>query len=224
MAELRRQYRDQLATLEDRILLMGNQAQRMLDDAMRALADRDRDAAHAVLRAEERIDALYRAVQDGVFTALALQGPVATELRLVAALIHCDLHLKRIGGLCVNIAHAALQDAEQETDPEMVAQLRDMGIHAGRAIGKTLEAFTRRDASLARTLPDLDDPIDQLNRAIFRRAVTWAAGDETRLDWVLRMVLVARYLERIGDHAVEIADQTVFVVTGDSRGLDSPPA
>ena len=221
MTELRREYRDRMTGLEDDLLAMGNRVLEMLAEAMTALAERDRQRAESVIRADDRLDALYEQVQAGVFTVMALQSPVASELRLLSAFMHSNIHLERMGDHCVTIGKFVILTEEFSDDPELGAQLQEMGQHASKLVTRSLEALARRDLDLVATLPELDDPLDQLNKGVFMRLVRLAAGDETRLDWAMRMVLVARLLERIGDHAVDIGEQVIFAVTGDTVELAS---
>ncbi len=214
MPKLRREYRDRLAELEDDLLTMGTRVLDMLSASMEALVRRDVSAAHEVIRSDDRLDALYNACEEGVLTTIALQSPVASELRLLAAFLHMNVHLERMGDLCVNIAKFVLLVEEFTDDPELTAQLQEMGGHARRVIARSLDAFSRRDLELVFSLPQLDEPLDQLNKGLFARLVRLAATDEERLDWAMRMVLVARYLERLGDHAVDIGEQVHFAVTG----------
>lgn len=225
MPKLRRHFRDRLATLEDDVLGMGQRVLDMLSEVMAALDDRDVARADQVIRADDRVDEIFRGVQAEVLTTLALEAPVASELRVVNALIHVNLHLERVGDLCVNTALFVRQVEHLLDDPGLMAQFQEMGQHAARVVASSLESFARRDADAARAVAVLDDPIDRLNKGLFRRLVELAAADEERLDWAMRMVLVARYLERIGDHGVDIAEQTIFVVTGETVELasNSPP-
>lgn len=213
MAELRRIFHERLDSLEDEVLGMGQAALRMISDAMAALVSRSAEQAQAVIAADEALDEIYSRVQEGVLTTLALEAPVASELRLVSALIHTSLHLERVGDLCVNIAKFAKLTKRSPADATLMAEVQEMGEHAWRAVNRSLQSFARRDVALARELNALDDPLDRLNRGLFRRLVQLAARDEKRLDWAFGMVLVARYLERIGDHAVDIGAQVEFVVT-----------
>ncbi len=221
MVELRREYRGRLSQLEDRLLEMGNRVLEMVSEAMSALADGDVQRGAAVIRADDRLDLLYSAMQEEIFTTMALQAPVASELRLLGALLHANIHLERMGDLCVNIGKFVQLTQDLPADPELMAQLQEMGHHARRVIARSLEAFARRDVDMVMELPGLDDPLNRLNKGLFRRLVQLAAADETRLDWAMRMVLVARYLERLGDHAVDIGEQAIFAVTGEAVELTS---
>lgn len=214
MAELRREYRTLLAGFEDGLLTAGRRCQELLSLGVSALHDGDPVRCEQVLRGGDQVTSDLRSIDDGLFSALALQAPVAGELRLMSAFIHTGVHLARIAQLCRNLAKTAAEVAGTPGDEQLEAQIADMGAYAGRQVGRALEALARRDAGLARRLHDLDDPIDRLNHAIFRRCVEYAAGSEDLLDRAMHMVLVARYLERIGDHAVMIGDRVVFAVTG----------
>lgn len=219
MAELRRAYRDRLAGLVDQALEMGALAADMIPEVMGALQDHDAERARRVIRADDLVDDHHRQLQDGVLTLLALESPVASELRLISSLIHVNIHIERMGDYCVNVAKFIAYATEWNPDPELSAQLQEMGVHTRTLATKALEAYARRDVDLARQLPSLDDPIDRLNRGLFHRLVTLAAEQESTLDWAMSMVLVARYLERLGDHAVDIGEQVIFVVTGESQAL-----
>ena len=221
MAKLRREYREGMSGLEDRILSMGGRVVEMLTESMEALAAHDEDRADVVIRADDLLDEQYEDVHDTILTLLALQAPVATQLRLLSAFIHCNIHLERMGDLAVNIAKiVSLVDVDSE-DPELMAQVQDMAQHARRVIERALEALAKRDLDIVAELPALDDPIDKLNRGLFKRMVRLAIVEESKLDWAMRMVLVSRYLERMGDHAVDIGEQVHFIVTGDNIELAS---
>jgi phosphate transport system protein len=219
--KLRREYRAELSGLEDRILSMGSRVLDMLSEAMEALADHDVQRAEAVIRADDYLDEQYEDVHEHILTTIALQAPVATQLRLLSAFMHCNIHLERMGDLCVNVAKIVTFIAHEAGDPELMAQVQEMAQHARRVIERALEALAKRDLDIVAELPELDDPIDKLNRGLFKRMVRLAIDDEQALDWAMRMVLVSRYLERMGDHAVDIGEQVYFIVTGRNIELAS---
>jgi phosphate transport system protein len=214
-SELRHQYHQRLAELEDRLLGMGHAVLDMLDEVMIALREGDSDRAAAVIRADNDVDQRYREVQGCVYTLLARQAPVAGDLRLLTATMHANIHLERMGDLCVNIAKLLTLAGAQSPDPDLGAQLEEMGTRAARIIRQSLDAFAGRDPDSARRLDRLDDPIDRLNKGLFQRLETLAASDERQLRWAIGMVLVARSLERLADHAVDIGGQVIFAVTGE---------
>ena len=219
MAELRRAYRERLAALVDDVLQTGALTVDMLPEVMAALRDHDTERAARVIRADDVVDARYRALQDDVLTLLALEGPVASDLRLLSSLLHVGIHVERMGDYCVNVAKFVTSATQWRPDPELSAQLQEMGVHVTTVAERALEAYARLDVDLARQLPGLDDPVDRLNKGLFRRLVTLAAQEASALDWAMSMVLVARNLERLGDHAVDIGEQVLFVVTGEAAEL-----
>jgi phosphate transport system protein len=211
--QLRREFRGQLSALEDGLLTAGGQVLDLLDGAMEALAQGNPDRAASVVASRSRTVEQHNALQEDILRTITLQAPVASDLRLLASFIPVNLHIARMGGLCRNIAKTAAEEHAGGEDPQIKAQLGDMAQHTRRVIERALECFARRDVELARTLPELDDPIDTLNRSIFARTVQLASG-EGNFEWVMRMLLVARYLERMSDHAVEVGEQTQYAVTG----------
>jgi phosphate transport system protein len=217
-AELRRQYRAEKLAVEDRLLGMGGTVLDLLRTATAALQDRDVERAEEVKRADARLDAESRALQDEILRLVALQAPVASELRTVALYLYVNIHLERMSDLCRNVARAAAS-AQPDEDAQVRAQIEEMSRHAQRVIETMLQAFAQRDADLARTLPALDHPLDVLNRSIFRRTteLVTAEGD---FEWAMRLVLVARYIERMADHAVDIGEQIIYAVTGRLESLD----
>jgi phosphate transport system protein len=210
----RQHYRSRLFLLEDRLLVMGDGVVDMAGEAVTALTAGDVQRAAAVVRSDDRLDDEHQELQEEILTLLALQAPVASELRLVSACLHVSGHLERMGDLCVNIARSVQAAGHTPGDAPTLAQLDDMGHRARRLVRRSLDAFARRDVGLATGLAGLDEPIDRLNRQLFRRLVELAAADSSLLDWAMRMVLVARYLERLADHAVDVGRQTVFLVAG----------
>ena len=153
-------------------------------------------------------------MHQGVLSLIARQAPVATDLRLIAALLDVIRHVERMGDQCVNIAKLIpLAGPPPADDAGMLGRLLDMGRHAGVLVEQAKRAFAERDVALAEELVQLDDELDRLNRESFPLALRFA-DDPAGLEWAMRMVQVARWLERIGDHAVDIGEQTAFVVTG----------
>lgn len=212
---------DKLDDLLARLVELGERTDAMLGDASTALHDGDAALADTVVAADRRVDLLDEEVQEGVLLTIALHGPVASDLRLLTGMLRASLHLERMGDYAVNVAKAAKRVVHHPADPDLAAQLAEMSDRA-REVGRTaVRSFVHRDADLAGTVPHLDDGVDRLNIGIFKRLVRLAADDERRLEWATRMILVARLLERYGDHGVDLAEQTVFVVTGRSVELSS---
>ena len=163
---------------------------------------------------DDRIDGRFLEVHQGILSLLALQAPVAGDLRTVAALLHVIKHAERMGDQCVNIAKVLpLVGYNPPADEPLLDRIFKMGKLARSEVAQAKQAFVLRDVSLAQDLVRQDDEINQLNREVFRRAVE-VGTDEDRREWAMTMMLVARALERIGDNAVDIGEQVAFVVTG----------
>jgi phosphate transport system protein len=210
----RQQFREQLANLESQALEGLDMVVAALDRALEALQQRDIELALIVVNDDDRIDGRYLEVHQGILSLLALHAPVATDLRVVAALLHVIKHVERMGDQCVNIAKLIPLDGhEAPVDEELMRQIERMGLCARSQVVQSKHAFAERDAGLAEDLVRQDDEINRLNRDIFKRAIE--IGDEPDVrEWAMHMTLVARCLERIGDNAVDVGEQTAFVVTG----------
>ncbi len=216
MNDARRNFHNQLGMLEAQLVLEGERALAALANADRALTARDASAADAIIAADDEIDSLYIAVERGVLELLALQTPVASDLRLVSAMMHINLHLERIGDMAVNIAKAVKLTPALPSSAKIVENLSEMAAIAERMVNAALRSFADRDLELAMQLPSMDDPIDRLNRGMVKE-VAACASDPGLLEWALRMMIVSRQLERVGDHAVDIGEQVAFLLTGQFR-------
>jgi phosphate transport system protein len=189
-----------------------------LEQALEALLGGDLALCDQVVRGDDEVDALYLDVEQRILHLFALQTPVATDLRLLTALLHINLHLERVGDQAVNMAKIAkLADGLPQIS-DVLRDLEEMGASALRMVRTAMVALARRDVDLARTLPELDDPIDQLNRGMLPKVLE-ASGDKRMLEWGIRMYVMSRQIERIGDNAVDIGEQVAFLVTGQFREL-----
>jgi phosphate transport system protein len=214
MQETRHQFREDLKSLERQALEGLDMVVGQLDRALESLGYQDVELAGMVVADDDRIDGRYLEVHQGVLSMLARQAPVATDLRLVAALLHIIRCVERMGDQCVNIAKLVpLSGYEAPKDKEIVDAIERMGQLARSQVSQAKEAFASRNVDLAQDLVRQDAEINRLNREIFKRAVD--VGDDLDMrEWAMFMILAARCLERIGDNTVDIAEQTVFVVTG----------
>ncbi len=210
----RQHFQEELAKLEESALGGLDMVAQALDRALETVQHRDVELASMVIADDDRIDGRYLEVHQGILSLLALQAPVAGDLRLVAALLHVIKHVERMGDQCVNMAKLVpLAGHEPPADAELLANLARMGGLARSLVVQSKQAFSRRDVGLAEDLVRQDDEIDKLNRACFRRALEIGDDPDPR-EWAMHMMLIARCLERIGDNAVDIGEQCAFVVTG----------
>jgi phosphate transport system protein len=223
--ELRHQYREALKELEQQTLGGLDLVTQQLDRALEAVNYQDAELAGLVVADDDRIDGRYLEVHQGVLSLLARQAPVATDLRIVAALLHMIRCIERMGDQCVNIAKLVpLSGYESPKDKDILDAIERMGRHGRSQVGQAKEAFATRNVELAQDIVRQDAEINRLQRMIFRRAVEIGDDVEER-EWAMYMILIARALERVGDNTVEIAEQVAFVVTGLFREIaDDAPA
>ncbi len=219
VASHRRQFREELERLEEQALGALDLVRTTLGRTMEALTERDIELAAIVVADDDRIDGRYLEVHQGLLSLLALQAPVAGDLRVVAALLHVINHAERMGDQCVNIAKLLpLTGYEPPVDDEILLRIERMGALANSEVAQAQQAFRRRDVGLAQDLVRQDGGLGRLNKEIFRRAVEIGTNPDVR-EWAMTMMLVARALERIGGNAVDIGEQVAFVVTGQFREL-----
>ena len=214
MPESRQKYAEELRELEERTLGGLDLVSETLGRALEVIEHRDMELAEMVIADDDRIDGRYLEVHQSILTLLATQAPVATDLRLISALLHLIKSIERMGDQCVNIAKLVpLAGHEPPVDDRMLRDVITMGRQVRSLLSQAKQAFAGRDVELARDLVRGDDVVDNLNRECFRLAIE-IGDEEDRREWATSMLLVARALERMGDNAVDIGEQTAFVVTG----------
>ena len=209
-------FQEELDALELELRLEGELVLRSLRGAVEAVCTQDDELADEVIAFDDDVDRQYAVVAQGIELLLARQTPVASDLRLVLALLHDNLHLERMGDLCVTIAKLTKLSHELAPDASMLDGFKEMGERAEQMIRVAMRALEERDRIAAESLLELDELIDRANRRVVNRLLEIGHDEEMR-EWGLRMILVSRCLERIGDHAVDIGEQTAYLVTGEFR-------
>jgi phosphate transport system protein len=210
----RETFRERIAELEDAALGGLDLVVEQLDRTLEALEHVDVELAALVINDDDRVDGRYLEVHQGILSLLALQAPVAGDLRLVAALLHVIRSVERMGDQCVNIAKVIpLSGHEPPVRGEILSRLIEMGRCARAEVLQAKRCFAERDVEMAEDLVRADRDVNRINRELFRMAVEIGDDIDTR-EWAMHMTLVSRALERIGDNAVDIGEQTAFVVTG----------
>jgi phosphate transport system protein len=210
----RTHFQEELEKLEAQALGGLDMVVDALDRALETVQHQDVELAAMVISDDDRIDGRYLEVHQGILSLLALQAPVAGDLRIVAALLHMMKNIERMGDQCVNMAKLVpLAGHHPPSDARILGHIQTMGDQARQQVIQCKQAFTRRDVQLAQDLVRQDDQIDRLNREVFHLALE-IGDDQDRREWAMHMMLVARCIERIGDNAVDIGEQTAFVVTG----------
>lgn len=218
MAMLRWDYRTSLIELEDQVLTFGRQAQSMVPVAVDALSTPSADIARRVLALDDALDIGTYRVEARIIELLTLQAPVADEMRLLLSLQKVASSIERIGDYCVNVSRlgAELADVDGE-DPQLVDQIHELGRRAERAVRTGLDCFSQRRPDGVDRVEHVEDQLDLLHEGLTARLIEHATTGREQTQWAVRMILASRQLERVGDHAVAIAEEGAFVATGARR-------
>jgi phosphate transport system protein len=207
-------YSEELERLEEQGLGGLDLVTLALERTMEATQHQDIELAQLVIADDDRIDGRYLEVHQSLITLLATQNPVATDLRLISALMHILKNVERMGDQCVNVCKLIpLTGHEPPADEKMLDRIMKMGKQVRTMISQAKRAFEDRDVDMARDLVRRDDIVDNLNRECFHVALE-IGDDVDKREWAMTMMLAARALERVGDNAVDIGEQVAFVVTG----------
>lgn len=214
MVDQRSHFHQELESLEQLMLDIAEQAEGMVGAAVEALVTQNETLASDVVARDDEIDRKHNDVHGRWINLMARQQPMGSDLRLMSAVLHLNMTLERTGDQCVNIAKLARLTGGLPTSDRIVEQIREMGDLVRPMIRTAAQAFVRRDSDEARLLPAMDEPVDRINRRMYLEVV--ACGPNPKLlEWATHMMMAARALERIGDQAVDIGEQVVFLVTGD---------
>jgi phosphate transport system protein len=211
---MRVEFQQELDALEAGFQEAGAVAVRSIRGAVDALRTQDVELCDEVVAYDDEVDERYLALEKQIEVLLARQTPVAGDLRLVLALLHSGLHVERIGDQCVTVAKLTKLSAHLGTQQVVVEGLVDMGERCEQMVRAALDAFAARDVQQARGLHALDELVDRGNRQVFSEVLGFV-HDAEALEWGMRQITVARCFERIGDNAVDIGEQTAFLVTGE---------
>jgi phosphate transport system protein len=203
---------EELESLQGKLLEMGGLAEERVRAAVEGLVSRDRALNEEVLRGDEPINRLHIEIDERCFRLLALHQPMATDLRQIVAAVKINTDLERVGDLAVNIAEAAGRYALHAPVKKLI-DIPRMGYIAQAMLRDALDAFVRRDVLLARQVLNADDELDGLKTQVFRELLTYMLQDPTTVEPSLALILVSRHLERIGDHATNIAEDVIFMVS-----------
>ena len=207
-----RRFQEELEQLKQRLLEMGGLAEEQVRLAVKGVVDRDTVLIARVLEGDEPINALHIEIDSRCFTLLALHQPMAVDLRSIMAAVKINTDLERVGDLAVNIAEAARRYATHPPVKKLI-DIPRMAAIAQSMLRDALDAFVRRDTGLAQQVLDADDGLDDLKTQIFRELLTYMLQDAATIEPALDLVLMSRHLERIGDHATNIAEDVIFVVS-----------
>jgi phosphate transport system protein len=205
-------FQDELEQLKTRLLEMGGLAEDRLRLSIKSLVDRDLAAVEKVLSGDAAINQLHIEIDDRCFKLLALHQPMAVDLRGIVAAVKINTDLERVGDLAVNIAEASRRYLQHPPVKELV-DLPRMAVIAQDMLRSALDAYVRRDTALAQAVLDRDDELDALKTKVFRDLLTHMLRDAATIQPSLDLILVSRHLERIGDHATNVAEDVIFMVS-----------
>jgi phosphate transport system protein len=214
--EIRKRYHEDLKDVELAVQAMAAAAEKMVETAAQVLTSADLAQADELIADDDEVDSFHLVIERRILGLFAMQTPVASDLRLLTALLHIIFHLERVGDMAVNIAKLTKLTQGLPRSGAVLQYLNEMVEIAVGMLRTAMDALARRDVDLCRRLPEMDEPIDRLNRGMLNRILE-LSDDKELLEWGIRMHVVSRQLERIGDHAVDIGEQVAFLVTGEFR-------
>jgi phosphate transport system protein len=207
-----RHFQEELEGLQTRLLEMGGLAEERVRAAIDGLVSRDVALIDRVLRGDEPINDLHMEIDSRCFKLLALHQPMATDLRAIVAAVKINVDLERVGDLAVNIAEAARRYVTHPPVKKLI-DIPQMGDIAQAMLRDSLDSFVRRDTRLAQQVLNEDDRLDGLKTQIFRELLTYMLQDPATVEPALDLILISRHLERIGDHATNVAEDVIFMVS-----------
>ena len=221
MIEPRRHFHDELDNLVEQLTAMADLAERAVGKAVQALLASDGELADEVVAEDQAVDDLYLDIHQLWLETMALQTPVAVDLRLMSVVLHLDVTLERMGDQATNIAKVVRSIEGLPQEPMILEHIREMGDLVGPMVRTAMDAFVQRDLGLAMRVPEMDEPVNRLNRSMARE-IAICGRDHDLLEWAVPMLMVSRALERVGDQAVDIAEQVAFLLTGEFQEFTRP--
>ena len=207
-----RHFQEELEQLKTRLLEMGGLAEEQVRLAVKALMERDRELIELTLHGDDPLNRLHIEIDGRCFTLLALHQPMAVDLRSIVAAVKINTDLERVGDLAINIAEAARRYAQHAPVKKLI-DIPRMATIAQSMLRDSLDAFVRRDTTLAQQVLDADDALDALKTQVFRELLTYMLADPHTIEPSLDLILISRHLERIGDHATNVAEDVIFMVS-----------
>ncbi|MGH7790500.1 MAG: phosphate signaling complex protein PhoU [Candidatus Binatia bacterium] len=223
-AHIDRHYEEELQELRHMLLEMGGFVEKQIADAMRALVDRDDDSARLVIERDKTVNRMDVQIDDICLRLLALHQPAARDLRLITTSLKITTDLERAGDMAENICERVIE-LSREPQLKPLIDLPRMGAIAQGMLRQALDAFVREDADMALAVCHQDDAVDQLTDQVLRELLTFMMEDPHTISRALRLIFISKYLERLADHATNIAEMVIFMVKGKSiRHMDRPPS
>ena len=216
-------FQEQLATLKERLLVMGGLAEERVRAVMEAVVERDLSLVERIQTGDEPLNQLHIEIDDRCFKLLALHQPMAADLRAIVSAVKINTDLERVGDLAVNIAEAVRRYLHHPPVKKLI-DIPRMAEIAQKMLRESLDAFVRRDVELAQGVLNQDDLLDTLKTQVFRELLTYMLQDQTKIEPALDLILISRHLERIGDHATNVAEDVIFMVSARDVRHHPPPS
>lgn len=210
---MRQIFHQELKKLKSEVVMIGTLTEKAIEGAVQSLVTGDTVVANAVINGDDEIDRRALFVEEQSLSLVATQNPVARDLRLIFSILFINTHLERMADLAHNMAQISKRMSSEDRQPTLLELISEMGRQTQGIVHASLKAFEDRDLELARALPQLDAPIDQLFRRFFKELAR-VSDAELYFEWASNMVLASRYLERVADHAVDIGERVSYLVTG----------
>ena len=207
-----RHFQEELEQLKTRLLEMGGLAEDRVRTAVESLVSRDPTLVDRVITGDAPINRLHIQIDNRCFTLLALHQPMAVDLRAIVSAVKINTDLERVGDLAVNIAEAAIRYLKHPPVKELI-DIPRMASIAQAMLRDALDAYVRRDLAMAEAVLNEDDTLDALRTQVFRELLTYMLSDPSKIEPALDLILISRHLERIGDHATNVAEDVIFMVS-----------
>jgi phosphate transport system protein len=212
MTERVRHFEEELEQLKVRLLEMGGLAEERVRMSVESLVSRDPQLIERVLAGDEPINRLHIEIDNRCFTLLALHQPMAVDLRAIVSAVKINTDLERVGDLAINIAEAVTRYVKHPPVKELI-DIPRMATISQAMLRDALEAYVRRDVAMAEAVLSEDDALDALKTQVFRELLTYMLSDPSKIEPALDLILISRHLERIGDHATNVAEDVIFMVS-----------
>lgn len=216
----RKTFHEELKDLQQDVLVMGDKVDSAVKKSLEALLKPDRELAEEVILEDDAIDEMNMSIEERSLNMLARQAPVAKDLRLISSILKIVIHLERMGDYAFNVAKISRRLQPDAEVPDIKAILKDMGDKTVEIVSASITVIKDRDIKLAHELPQTDAAIDESFKKLIRELGVHVGGEEAEADWATSMLLASRNIERLADHAVDICEQVIYLVTGQMEELD----
>ncbi|MFZ3062553.1 MAG: phosphate signaling complex protein PhoU [Actinomycetota bacterium] len=216
----RKTFHEELKELQDDVVKMGERVEVAVRKSLEALLNKDRALADEVVREDDIIDEMNMAIEERSLRMLARQQPVARDLRLISSILKIVIHLERIGDYAFNIAKVTRR-LDKGTESKLILDvIKEMASSTQDVVANSVKVFKERDVNLAHSLAEMDNSIDEAFKRLLRELTRCVRDESCDVDWSTAMILASRNIERLADHAVDIGEQVIYLVTGEMEELD----